>query len=384
MSYRVLIADDEPFIVRGLKNLIDWTALGLEIVGSAHDGETVAAQLVELKPDILVSDIRMPKKTGLELLKLVTMSALPTKVIFISGHREFAYAREAISYGAVDYLLKPIHTEELGRALAKAISLIEREQGRETAVTAGDPAPPSSPSVTPLAAGPGLGAHPRYAALAMVETAGGGSRLMRIATINLLKKLLSRDAEVHLTEWDEIIVARLGCGEPPEPEALKARLQGAVLAELGITLRIACGPVVSESADLETSVEGALAELAGQLGEGTRTPAAGIDAFRRVCDYIAANYASPISLESSAEVACMNLYYFSAFFKRHAGRNFKDYLNQVRVDAARTLLLRTDKKTYEIAGEVGFGDPRNFREVFKRYYGQNPAEYRAAIRKGLP
>ncbi len=75
----------------------------------------------------------------------------------------------------------------------------------------------------------------------------------------------------------------------------------------------------------------------------------------------------------------MNPYYFSSFFKKNAGENFKDYVNRVRLSHAVTLLVSTDMKTYEIAAEVGFRDARSFTEVFSRVYGETPSAYKKRV-----
>lgn len=84
-----------------------------EVVGEAEDGEQLLNLLDTLEPDIIISDISMPEKTGLDVLKEINKRKLKTKVIFLSGFQEFSYAKEAVTYGAVDYLLKPVSVEEL-------------------------------------------------------------------------------------------------------------------------------------------------------------------------------------------------------------------------------------------------------------------------------
>lgn len=74
-------------------------------------------------------------------------------------------------------------------------------------------------------------------------------------------------------------------------------------------------------------------------------------------------------------------YYFSSFFKKNAGENFKDYVNKVRLNHAMGLLVTTDKKTYEIADLVGFRDARAFSELFQRTYGETPASYRRRVKR---
>jgi two-component system response regulator YesN len=96
-------------------------------------------------------------------------------------------------------------------------------------------------------------------------------------------------------------------------------------------------------------------------------------------EYIEAHYNENLTLEILADVVHMNPFYFSSYFKKNAGENFKDYVNDVRIKNAVSLLVSTDMKTYEIAAEVGFRDVRSFTEVFSKYYGETPAAYRKRI-----
>jgi two-component system response regulator YesN len=128
---RVLLADDEPLIIKGLRKLIDWEGLGMEIVGQAGDGRALMEMLGRCKPDIVISDINMPHRTGIDIIKEIHESGQPIKVIFISAHQEFTYARDAVTYGAVDYLVKPIIKQQLEKVLLKAASLINEHHEEE-------------------------------------------------------------------------------------------------------------------------------------------------------------------------------------------------------------------------------------------------------------
>ena len=83
--YRIIIADDEPLIIRGLKKMMEWGKMDTEVVGEAEDGEQLLNLLDTLEPDIIISDISMPEKTGLDVLKEINKRKLKTKVIFLSG-----------------------------------------------------------------------------------------------------------------------------------------------------------------------------------------------------------------------------------------------------------------------------------------------------------
>lgn len=124
--YKVVIADDEPLIIKGLRKLIDWKAVNATIVGEASDGAELLTMIETLRPDIVVSDIAMPKVSGIDVIRHVHEHYKDTRVIFLSGHQEFAYAQAAIKCGAIDYLIKPVRGEELEGAILKAKKSILR------------------------------------------------------------------------------------------------------------------------------------------------------------------------------------------------------------------------------------------------------------------
>lgn len=125
---KVIIADDEPVILKGLKVLIDWEAEGLEIVASASDGVQLWELVQREHPDIVISDISMPNMTGLQFMANLNQEHYRTKVIFISGYQKFSYVQEAIRLGAVDYILKPVQKEALEKAIQKAKNHLRDEK----------------------------------------------------------------------------------------------------------------------------------------------------------------------------------------------------------------------------------------------------------------
>lgn len=96
---KVILIDDEIVILQGLKKLIDWSKLELEIVGEAMDGLEGLSLIEEVRPDIVISDITMPNLNGIEMLKAINEKNYDLKTLFLSGYQEFIYVQEAIRYG---------------------------------------------------------------------------------------------------------------------------------------------------------------------------------------------------------------------------------------------------------------------------------------------
>jgi len=112
-KYKVLLVDDEMIIRQGLRVLIDWKSLGLELVAEAENGESALKLIKEFKPHILITDVKMPKMNGLELIKEINAMGLNIKTIIISGYDDFAYVKEALKYGVYEYILKPIRESDI-------------------------------------------------------------------------------------------------------------------------------------------------------------------------------------------------------------------------------------------------------------------------------
>ena len=131
----ILIADDEQKIRQGLRNIIDWAALGYEIVGEAADGEEAVSFLAERKPDVVLLDISMPRLNGLQVIERARQQGYEGKVIILSGYSDFKYAQEAIRLGVEYYLTKPIDEQELERLLCKLSQEIAEEKKRRMAAS---------------------------------------------------------------------------------------------------------------------------------------------------------------------------------------------------------------------------------------------------------
>ena len=103
--YRVLIAEDEEIIRRGVCNSLSWEEIGCEIVGAVENGAEAIELLKQASPDLLLCDIRMPEVSGLDVARFICENKIDCKVILLTGYNEFSYAQQAITYGVFDYLL---------------------------------------------------------------------------------------------------------------------------------------------------------------------------------------------------------------------------------------------------------------------------------------
>ncbi|WP_034449685.1 response regulator transcription factor [Butyrivibrio sp. AE2032] len=117
---KVMLVDDEPYILQGLQVIIDWEGEGFEIAAVCSNGKEALRYLTENHVDLVISDIRMPEMTGLELLETVKKDKVTdAEFVLLTGYDDFAYTQKAIRYGCCDYILKPVEEEELISVLRK-------------------------------------------------------------------------------------------------------------------------------------------------------------------------------------------------------------------------------------------------------------------------
>ena len=128
--YKVYLLDDEPFILEGLKYIVDWEDYGFEIVGSANNGEDGLKEILSMDIDLVLTDIMMPKMTGLELIDNLIKLNYHTNFIVLSAFQEFEYAKKAISMGAENYILKPIDSEELEKSIINIKKKLKENESR--------------------------------------------------------------------------------------------------------------------------------------------------------------------------------------------------------------------------------------------------------------
>ncbi len=122
--------DDEKGIVEGLKIIIERNMLNCKIVGCAYNGVEGSIKIMQLKPDIVITDICMPQADGLEMIKELKNKGCEAKFIILSGHSEFEYAKKGIALGVKFYINKPVEEDELFDSINKVIEDISKEKAQ--------------------------------------------------------------------------------------------------------------------------------------------------------------------------------------------------------------------------------------------------------------
>ena len=125
---KLFLAEDEIAMREGIRRNIAWEEIGVDFCGEAGDGELAWPLILELKPDIVITDIKMPFMDGLQLAGLIKKELPDTRIIILSGYGEFEYAQEALRIGVTEYLLKPITPRQLKEVISRQAAAIEEEK----------------------------------------------------------------------------------------------------------------------------------------------------------------------------------------------------------------------------------------------------------------
>lgn len=136
--YKVIVVDDETWICKLIRKIVDWEAVGFRIIADVQEPQDALKLIEQEKPDLVVTDIRMPGLDGISLIKEVRNKGIDTEFVIISGYSDFEYAQSAVSHGVLGYLLKPISKDDLYEILEKAKKQIRNKQLMMNKIEASD------------------------------------------------------------------------------------------------------------------------------------------------------------------------------------------------------------------------------------------------------
>lgn len=125
--FKVLVVDDEPSVIEGLKIMIPWSELGFELCGESSNGQDALLQIEKLHPHLIITDIRMPGISGLELIYEARKLDADTEFVILSGYADFSYAQEAMHHNVYDYLLKPLYKDDIFSVLNKIKNKMDKK-----------------------------------------------------------------------------------------------------------------------------------------------------------------------------------------------------------------------------------------------------------------
>ncbi len=398
---KVFLVEDEIVMREGIKRRIDWEAEGIDFVGEAADGELAYPLILEKKPDIVITDIKMPFMDGLKLSELVREALPDTKIIILSGYDEFSYAREAIKLGVTEYLLKPITPQALIESIRGVIDKInkEREERQRLSGQAKEDDYEKkeiealelfSELAKHILEKPEKGASERESSDG--ESAGGYVDVSKAEGVSgkELENFLRTGSADKATEVIDSIFASMG-----EQNARSLIFLNYItmdmyfamvrfLKEIGESVSEVndkCGDIneiirnMAEMQDAKNYLSAYLKEAIRLRDKGSASKYGKV--LRDAVSFIDEHYSDEdISLNTLAEFTNMSPNHFSSIFSQEMGVTFIEYLIGKRMEKAKELLMTTDKKSFEIAYAVGYKDPHYFSYTFKKTQGMTTREYR--------
>lgn len=365
--YTVVIADDEQPIRQGLSHF-PWEKYGFRLVAAAADGNAALQSVFQHNADLLLSDIRMPVMDGLEVTAHLFESKCATHVVLLTGFQDFSYAQQAIRYNVYRLLTKPLDPTELTECLLSLHALLSS--------SAPQPAPFSAPIQQP----------PRPKPLHQPSCSDLYPRRQAAEFLHFLLK----EPSLTLSLVDSRLDALLEAFSPILKHGIAAYRQALLsfLDELKT-----CSPLLEEQS-LQAAVlqaEGSIQKSDSALGSNrslsivihrifNARASVDFEPNRMIVEqamlYVRQNYSQPLTLETVADAVHISPSYLSVLFKKYAQTNFSKYLRSYRMERARELLTTTHAKVYEIAGQVGYPNPKYFIDLFKEQNGLSPHEYR--------
>ncbi|PGV49393.1 response regulator [Bacillus sp. AFS037270] len=490
---KAVIFDDEYIVLQGLQRMIDWSKYGIELVGTATNGNEALTLFEAEQPDIIFSDIRMPGMDGLQVLEKILATSPDTLCIVFSGFNDFEYVKKALKLGVVDYLEKPITIPIIEDAINRIIEKINLQKSITSIQSRWEDSrvellEKATLDLLLL----GEEAIPRWQESFGIES----EKVVGVTVLALSRKYLFlqshssykvvpvRNGIEHLlvvfhfqVEMEALYEQLVSCPETPRiaigsgrkykflvdakksyKEALQALRYGQFMYEAGWTRFEVIGENPLKSINLSDQEEAIIfsmrtgdkvglinqldsfiKQLEGQLfspeilereilkiiylgmevAKEVRKDKLKINdadflphveirtinskekmynwfraqmetimnwslevrqeikhgAVEKACKFMKENYYRDLTLQEVSDFVGMNSTYFSLLFKEEMEQSYIKYLTQIRMDQAKEL-LKEGQKVGEVSAKVGYHSYRHFSELFKKYVGVKPGQFR--------
>ena len=340
--YRMVVADDEYIVVEGIKAILERQKLQCEVVGYAYNGIDALDVIQEQKPDIVITDIRMPGLDGLSLIESCKEFLPEAYYVVISGYTEFEYARRAITLGVVNYIDKPVTIQKIEEMLQE----VEKRSN-----------PPQ------YAYNRIIRETDRVVDMVLIGKAEGLEEGME-GILRVMRETVP-DFEQYKQEIYKIMSMLVQIFKETNPDAAcqiahhdVERLHGEE------ECRRYCLSLVRKMSEHF---------LGKRVGSSHRV-------IQKLLQFIDEKYAENIGLNELAMLVNMNPAYLSILFRDEVGMTYVRYLTDLRIKKAKEL-LDEGMKVMDVSEKVGYYNYRYFCEIFKKHQGITPNEYKGHTRK---
>lgn len=385
---KILFVDDDAIARKNMFQRIDWKAYGWELIYTARDAVEALDYIKRDEPNIIISDIKMPIMDGIEMARIAKEYYPDIFFIFLSGYKEFEYAKQALELQAIDYLNKPINNEELIKVIQKAEEQYFRIQETKKIVSERYPLIKRH-YISKLMYNSFQEADDDvFKAFDININAGYGIAMFMdikgIAEDVEIPKLFLMEYCTQLTKQykgslffaiDEsqifVIYTKANCTSKDKFKESVLELESEISQYIKFNFHVTPvfyrGTIMSDINGLYDSYQRALQEKNGEINQ----------LLSSVKRFIETNFSNPdLSLTQIAENFNINHCYLTRLYKEQFGINLYDYVIQVRMEKAAEYLKTTDLKSYEIAEATGYRNSQYFSMSFKKYYGCTIRDYK--------
>ncbi len=389
---KILFVDDDAIARRGIVSKLDWKAWGWELIYAARDAMDALDYMSREQPDVILSDIKMPVMDGIQMALIARNYYPDIKYIFLSGYKEFEYAKQALKLNAVDYLNKPVDSAQLIQVLKEAQALVEKDKNANAILK------DKYPFICRHYLSQMMQNHFReiddsvFKAFDLNLSNGFGMAgfldfkdtdpdIFSLPAKNALDQLcaaLSQEfhGSIFMTTETMQIFFVFTCSELDQEEEFRVRLTDLETCVKDLLRKNApwfpqpffhYGTVIRSLNELYRSYESILRSIDCDTNL----------LLNQIKAYLEQNYGQEdLTLTKIAEHFYVNHCYLTSIFKDHFGINLYDYLIQTRMKKAAELILSTNKKVYEIAEAVGYKNSQYFSVSFKKYFNSTVMEYK--------
>lgn len=364
MIRKVVIIDDELWTREAILKLGQWSVLGLEVVGEAIDGETGMELIQRVMPDIVITDVRMPRISGTELVQWVREKGFQMPILIISGYDDFAYVRSALKFGVTDYLLKPVKAQELNQQLKRCVEQL----GKLTSV------------------------QPKAIMQAGFFADGWEQQYYKIQRELETALLLGKPDKIEIQFQKLCGVVSAHEGEQPSTTVMigiyyelmlllqryietMGSTRDEVLQGENTIFVFGRDNTLSQMLDFIQTLYFSAIRIIEKKQQRTRLD------ISAVCRYLQENYMHGVTLEQTANVFHISKEYLSKEFKMNQKEGFSEYVTSLRMKRACELITQYHAPLKEVGAMVGYFDLAHFYKTFKKYYGKTPGEVRDSLKK---
>lgn len=396
--WKLVIADDEPKIRRGIGKILMWEEFNIEIVGEAEDGETALKLIQEKNPHIILLDINMPFLNGLEILQKLNDINDKSIVIIISGYDNFFYAQKAVQFNVFDYVLKPVSKKNLEEIIVRAINklnkiekennylewakeqLTENKDRRQKKMfydwfnnKLTDQQVLNEIKFFNIEFGSNIG----IMVIKLVEKLNvsvidkkWNSELLEFAIANILNdnfKELNPKFIFNDDKKNIIFISKIN----DMLEWVNARNK----IEAEIFKYLKCS-VIIEQANISTgilSIKNEYIKIMNSVNEKKKFSPMVLLTIKYIEDNY---YSNDLNINDIAERLEVTSSYMSKLLKKETGLSFIDYLTNIRIKKAMYIMEDPTIKIYDVAELVGYSNQYYFSRAFKKVIGVSPKEHR--------